>query len=125
MEQTEVRETQDSNQATIRQAAPGFGRQLFWILYPKELEEEIVQTLEAAGVPGYTEFPRLVGRGRKVRHFDNPIWPGATGAIITVITPDQAQDLIQPFKALNQELEERSHGLHGLHMFALPCQQVI
>ena len=99
--------------------------ELYLILYPKEREETILQTLEAIGVPGYTEFPKCIGRGRRIRHFDNPTWPGATGAIFTVISHEQAPALVQPFRRLNRELEERSRGVAGLHIFALPCQQVI
>ena len=103
----------------------GPAMQLYLILYPKEREETILQTLEAIGVPGYTEFPKCIGRGRRIRHFDNQIWPGATGAIFTVIGPEQAPDLVRPFRQLNRQLEERSHGVAGLHIFALPCRQVI
>ena len=103
----------------------GRAMELYLILYPKEREETIIQTLEAIGVPGYTEFPRLIGRGRRIRHFDNPIWPGATGAVFTVITSEQAPALVGPFRLLNRELEGRSRGGAGLHMFALPCRQII
>ena len=48
-------------------------REMYSILYPKELEDEVLQTLEAAGVPGYTEMPKMVGRGRHMKHFDNPV----------------------------------------------------
>jgi hypothetical protein len=105
--------------------APGVAMKLYLILYPKELEEEIIETLEAAGVPGYTEFPKLIGRGRRIRHFDNPIWPGATGAVFTVLTPEQEPILVPSFQTLAKQLEERSQGLFGLHMFALPCEQLI
>jgi hypothetical protein len=101
-------------------------RAMYLILYPKELEDEIIQTLEAAGVPGYTELPKMVGRGRHVRHFDNPVWPGATGAVFTVLSPDEAeQTLIPTFRAIAEQLDARSHGLYGVHMFALPCTQLI
>jgi hypothetical protein len=103
----------------------GRAMELYLILYPKEREETIIQTLEAIGVPGYTEFPKLIGRGRRVRHFDNPIWPGATGAVFTVISSEQAPALVGPFRRLNRDLEARSHGAGGLHMFALPCRQII
>ena len=99
--------------------------ELYLILYPKEREETILETLESIGVPGYTEFPKCIGRGRRIKHFDNPTWPGATGAIFTVISREQAPALVRPFRALNRQLEERSHGVAGLHIFALPCQQVI
>jgi|SRR5438132_10006358 len=101
-------------------------RQMYLILYPKELEDEIIQALESTGVPGYTELPKMVGRGRHVRHFDNPVWPGATGCVFTVVSPQVARtNLLPTFEALAANLESRSHGLYGLHIFALPCQQVI
>jgi hypothetical protein len=101
-------------------------RQMYLILYPKELEDEIIQTLEATGVPGYTEMPKMVGRGRHIRHFDNAVWPGATGCVFTVVTPEEARtSLVPTFEALAANLETRSHGLYGIHMFALPCDQVI
>ena len=99
--------------------------ELYLILYPKEREDTILQVLEEIGVPGYTEFPKCIGRGRRIKHFDNPTWPGATGAIFTVIPREQAPALVRPFRQLNRQLEERSRGVASLHIFALPCRQVI
>ena len=101
-------------------------REMYMILYPKELEDEVIEALESTGVPGYTEMPKMVGRGRHTRHFDNPVWPGATGCIFSVLTASEAQSRFIPtFQALAANLDTRSNGLYGLHMFALPCAQVI
>ena len=101
-------------------------REFYLILYPKELEDEVIQSLESTGVPGYTEMPKMIGRGRHTRHFDNAVWPGATGAIFTVVTPEEARTALLPtFAALAASLESRSHGLYGIHIFALPCEQII
>ncbi|HEV7665586.1 MAG TPA: hypothetical protein VGQ62_18790 [Chloroflexota bacterium] len=101
-------------------------REMYLILYPKELEDEVIQVLESTGVPGYTEMPKMIGRGRHVRHFDNPVWPGATGCVFTVVTPDEARTALLPmFQALAANLETRSNGLYGIHIYALPCNQVI
>src|ERR1700694_1744989 len=101
-------------------------REFYLILYPKELEDEVIQSLESTGVPGYTEMPQMLGRGRHVRHFANAVWPGATGAVFTVVTPEEARTTLLPtFEALAASLETRSHGLHGLHIFAMPCEQLI
>ena len=100
--------------------------EFYLILYPKELEDEIIQTLESTGVPGYTEMPKMVGRGRHTKHFDNPVWPGATGCIFTVLSQSEAQERLLPtFEALAANLDARSHGLYGVHIFALPCEQLI
>jgi hypothetical protein len=101
-------------------------RELYLILYPKELEDEVIEVLESTGVPGYTEMPKMIGRGRHVRHFDNAVWPGATGAVFTVVASKEARSTLLPtFSALAANLETRSHGLYGLHIFALPCEQLI
>src|SRR5579862_7499346 len=92
-------------------------RQFYLILYPKELEDEVIESLEAIGVPGYTEMPKMIGRGRHVRHFDNTVWPGATGAVFTVMTPVEARRALVPtFEALAARLDSRSHGLYGIHI---------
>jgi hypothetical protein len=101
-------------------------RELYLILYPKELEDEIIQTLESTGVPGYTEMPKMIGRGRHLKHFDNPVWPGATGCVFTVLSQREAQaGFLSTFEALAANLDTRSKGLYGLHIFALPCEQLI
>ena len=74
---------QTEPQASLGRDGEAGTRQMYFILYPKELEDEVIQALESAGVPGYTEMPKMVGRGRHIRHFDNPVWPGATGAVFT------------------------------------------
>src|SRR5215471_7955062 len=71
-------------------------REMYLILYPKELEDEILQALESTGVPGYTEMPKMVGRGRHIKHFDNAVWPGATGCIFTVVDQILAQATLLP-----------------------------
>jgi hypothetical protein len=45
--------------------------------------------------------------------------------VFTVIGPDQGQALIPALHDLNLDLESRSNGLHGLHLFSLPCWQII
>jgi len=105
--------------------APVGTRELFLILYPKEMEDEIVSTLEEIGVPGYTQFPKMIGRGRRTKHFDNSIWPGSTGAVFTVISPELAPTLSRTFQRLNEHMDQRSHGLYGLHMFSWGLRQVI
>src|ERR1700730_12922231 len=80
-------------------------QEMYLILYPKELEDEVVDALESAGVPGYTEMPKMIGRGRHIRHFDNAVWPGATGCVFTVVAPTAARTTFLPaFEALAAHL---------------------
>src|SRR5690349_15370941 len=121
-----VQQGVDESQVALADGGVRKTREMYLILYPKELEDEVIQTLESTGVPGYTEMPKMVGRGRHVRHFDNAVWPGATGCVFTVVTPEVARTQLLPtFSALAANLETRSNGLYGIHIFALPCEQVI
>jgi len=38
----------------------------------------------------------MVTSGSRGRHFDNPIWPGAVGAIFTVTSPAQVPSGVPP-----------------------------
>ncbi|MCC7105829.1 MAG: hypothetical protein IT307_11860 [Chloroflexi bacterium] len=95
-----------------------------FVLYSKDVEDEVIQRLEDLHVPGYTEFPKMIGRGRR-RHFDNQIWPGSVGAVVSIVSMEQVDRVVNGLHALDEELEERTNGLHRLHLFVLPCQQVM
>jgi hypothetical protein len=99
--------------------------ELCLILYPKELEDEILELLEVEQVPGYTAMPKMVGCGRRIRHFDNPVWPGASGAVFSVVTHNQAAALALTVRRYSDRLAARSHGFYGVNFFALPCRQLI
>ncbi len=98
---------------------------LYLILYPQSSEEDIVDILATIGAPGFTELEKVVGRGRRGRHFDNPIWPGAEGMIYTVLDSAHSEALATALSVYSHALEARSNGLYGLHVFTWPCEQLI
>lgn len=106
------------------QTAPQ-ARELYLILFPSGLQEQIEGILDEIGVPGYSEGPDLMGRGSRGRHFDNQVWPGATGEIFTAIETGQAEALMQRLRALDEELQRSSRGLHGLHVLTWPCRRLL
>jgi len=112
-------------QAAISPQAPSLARELYLILFPNGFEEQVEGILDEIGAPGYSEGPNLVGRGSRGRHFDNQVWPGATGEIFTAIETDQAEALMQRLRALDDELQRSSRGLHGLHVLTWPCQRLL
>ena len=93
------------------------------VLYPQNLEDEVVAVLDALGVPGYTETQKVIGRGPRGHHFDTQVWPGADGMIFTVVNSDQAEAVASTLANLSRELEQRSQGLFGLPLsttFSIP-----
>jgi hypothetical protein len=99
-------------------------RTMYLLLYPREVEEDVLKELDATGVPGYSVLPKLVGRGREP-HFDNPVWPGATGAVLAVVQPQQAGRLADRISTLGSELRSHSHDMYRLHLYALPCEELL
>jgi hypothetical protein len=100
-------------------------RTMCWILYPRNLDDEVTDLLDAVGVPGFTRTDKVLGRGPRGHHFDNHVWPGADGMIYTVVDPRQIHTLTSALAALSRALEARSNGLYGLHVFTWPCEQLI
>lgn len=94
------------------------------ILFPQGIEETVISILDEVGVPGFTQSDKVIGRGPRGRHFDNPIWPGADASIYTVTSPEQAAALSAAMVAFGRGLELQSHGLYGVHVFTWVCQQL-
>jgi hypothetical protein len=100
-------------------------RTMRWILYPRNLDDEVIDILDAVGVHGFTRTDKVVGRGPRGHHFENQIWPGADGMIYTVVDTRQIDTLTSALAGLSRALEARSNGLYGLHVFTWPCEQLI
>jgi hypothetical protein len=98
---------------------------LFLILYPDGVQEDVIQILDSVGVPGFTETEKVVGRGTRGRHFDNPIWPGADGMIYAIVGEAHVRPLRAALTNYNRSLEVRSKNLYGLHIFTWSCDQVL
>jgi hypothetical protein len=98
---------------------------MYVIVYPDSCKEEVVEILDAVGVPGYTETQKVVGRGQRGRHFDNAIWPGADGMIYVVVDPTQGRALATALTDYSRSLEMRTRGLSGLHVFMWQCAQLL
>ncbi|HEX8966715.1 MAG TPA: hypothetical protein VF937_02475 [Chloroflexota bacterium] len=95
------------------------------IVFPQGVEDDLIELLDQLGVPGYTEVQKVTGRGPRGRHFDTAVWPGADGAIFTVVTDDQAAALSTALTNYSHRLEGDSQGLYGVHVFTWPCRQLV
>lgn len=100
-------------------------RDLLLILFPSNLNDQMIAELEAIGVSGYSSGPDLVGRGNHGRRLNTAIWPGATGELFTVLPHDQSLELVERLSRLNQRLQAGSRDLYSLHVFSWPCQHLL
>ena len=96
----------------------------FLIVFPQTLEDDVIEVLDAVGVPGYTESRKVTGRGPKGRHFDSAVWPGADNTIFTVVDLEQSAALSAALSRFNALLAQRSHGFYGVRVFRWGCTQL-
>src|SRR4051812_18839990 len=83
------------------------------ILFPAHFEDRIEAVLDGVGAPGYSRAPDVTGRGERGRHFNNAVWPGATGEIFAVLDDACAERLVRQLTALSASLDAESPGLYG------------
>ena len=98
---------------------------MFLIVYPDSFKDDVVELLDAVGVPGYTEMEKVIGRGQRGRHFDDAIWPGADGMIYAVVGAAHVGPLAMALASYNHSLERRSRNHSGLHVFTWACDQLL
>ncbi|MBV9578285.1 MAG: hypothetical protein JO057_06830 [Chloroflexi bacterium] len=98
---------------------------MYMILYPELAGEDVMNVLDRVGVPGFTEFAKVTGRGPRGRHYDTNIWPGADGVIYCVVPSDLTDTLRQELAALNSRFQSSSNASRGLHVFTWACEQQI
>ena len=100
-------------------------RTFLMLLFPPYMVERVESLLDEVGVPGYSHTPDVLGRGTHGRRQNNPVWPGATGEIFTVVDDGCAHRLLQALTAFNAVIEAESHGLYGVHVVTWPCEVLL
>lgn len=100
------------------------GQTFCLLIFPQGVETEIVQMLDDLKVPGFTQTAKVTGRGPRGRHFDNSVWPGADGAIFTVVSHAQVAAVASGVRRMSSRLSHASLGLYGVRMFTWQCHQV-
>jgi len=95
------------------------------VLFPAHYGEQVEAILDSVGVPGYSRTHDVVGRGPRGHHFDNAVWPDATGEIFTIVNDECAHELARQLTALNATLSAQTHGLYGLHVLTWACRALL
>ncbi|MGN0867290.1 MAG: PG0541 family transporter-associated protein [Oligosphaeraceae bacterium] len=89
------------------------------VVYNISVEEEVQDVLRNAGVPCFTQWPRLLGKGVSTGpRMDTSVWPGANSALMTVVEEAKARELLQAF----QSLREGAAAREGVKAFLLDVE---
>lgn len=82
---------------------------------------DVERLLEARGLPGYTEIPNVLGKGRSGRKLGTRAFPGSTTLYFTVATRADGAGLAQALR----ELRDSRGPAEGLKVYALNSEELL
>jgi len=94
---------------------------LLMIMVDSNHREDVERILDAHDVPGYTELPNVLGKGKSGRKFGSRAFPGSNTLYFTVIGGNTCQTLCAELK----DLDEKSGPDEGLTAFILDAEMVV
>jgi hypothetical protein len=100
--------------------------QMLLIVFRDSLEDDLRRLLDQLGVKGFTEAPRLIGRGESGTALNSFDWPGTNAMIFTALEDTQARAVLEGLKRFHAELGQHRHGAKvPIRVFTLPCEQIL
>jgi len=86
------------------------------VVYNVSIEEEVKALLNRSGALCFTQWPRLIGSGKSTgTRLDDNVWPGANGALFSVVEDGKAAELMAAIDVLRNGSAKRE----GLKAFLL------
>ena len=96
------------------------------IVFRQSLVEHIHALLKEYDVNAFTELHNVAGRGEIGPNVQFFLSPGANCVIFTAVAEPLAYRLIDGFTSLKAEQGARQQdSVLSLHVFVLPCEQVV
>ncbi|MCR5004141.1 MAG: hypothetical protein K5984_07200 [Bacteroidales bacterium] len=76
-----------------------------FVSYNQAYNEEIVETLEACGQRGFTQWQDIQGRGSVdgEPHMGNHAWPTMNFALLTIVEDGKADEILSALKEKDEE----------------------
>jgi nitrogen regulatory protein PII len=94
---------------------------MLFIVYDVELDEDVMETLKACCIRGYTKWDRVLGKGEKSNpKLDDAVWPGYNCTIAVAVEDSIEDETIKALTGLSDKLEGK-----GFKAFELPVLRVI
>ena len=99
---------------------------MLMIVFRQSIVEQIHALLKEYDVNAFTELHNVAGRGETGPNVQFFLSPGANSMILTAVSEQLAYRLIDGFTRLKAEQGMRQHDkTFPLHVFLLPCEQVV
>ncbi len=96
------------------------------IVFRKSLEVEVLALLRASHIDSYTDIAEVLGAGTTGPALHTFARPGYNSLILAALPESDADRLVRALRTFRDAAEARQHGAPvPLHVFVLPCEQVI
>jgi nitrogen regulatory protein PII len=90
------------------------------IVYNEAIDEEVMGSLLACCIGGFTKWQRVLGQGKiSEPHLDSSVWPGTNNVCMAVVENEKVKPLLEQVKGLRKQL-----GKEGIKAFVLPVEEV-
>ncbi|WMJ74570.1 P-II family nitrogen regulator [Cytophagaceae bacterium ABcell3] len=80
-----------------------------FIVYNQGMTGEVFEALESLGVRGFTQWESVRGRGSETGEprMGTHTWPSLNNALMSIVTEEEAHQLLEKVKELNKEMPEQ------------------
>ncbi len=96
-------------------------KQMMMIFVDADHASDIEQVLDECELPGYTEFPTVLGKGDSGKKLGTRAFPGSSTMYMVVVDERCRVPLAERLKALQD-----TEGPHeGLRVYATPAEEIV
>lgn len=91
------------------------------VVYNEAIDEEVLSSLEPAGMESFTKWQRVLGKGRQSEpHLNTSVWPGVNNVCMAVTDDKNVPGILNKIKELRLRL-----GKEGIKAFVLPVEESV
>ena len=94
---------------------------MFFIVYSRAADYDVISRLKSAGIKGYTKMKDVSGEGTETEpKLGTHCWPGENNVLYIAVEDDEVQRVCEVIRALR-----KSHPRAGVKGFVLPMVEII
>jgi hypothetical protein len=97
---------------------------MLMLVYPRDMEETVLDAIRAAGVTGYTFAAGWHGAGHSGPVLGSTVWPGQNDVLLAAVTPEQTDRIVEAVREVHDHRRAILPGT-GMAVFAFPCTQLL
>lgn len=108
---------------TRRESLPAQETMLM-IVYPRDMEDTVLNAIRHAGVAGFSYSSGWHGQGHSGPVLGSNVWPGQNDVVLAAVTPEQTDRIVEIVRELHDHRRAVLPGT-GMAIFAFPCTQLL